>query len=365
MKRGAQAYSIGELIFAVVIVSAAALVLAFSILEYQRSEHASKIVFAVVSMESALVNELTDSKNYQDENAKIALRTNRSLPKLSFTLNIKFNEDSSVIVIHPNETLALDRSFKQCSGYPLSGCGYKLKLNLQEHPPAFSYEVSSAFPEAAFSVERGDRSEVIIPKSFYRDPYRVACDPRREIGFSGLVSSDRYDCVSKPQLWCARGSLPKSLNVNSKTHSLEFDCGRASKVARCPANYSLNRVDTRSLDEENGEKTATCVRTTASAASPAKQPASALRLAGRACPVGYKSDSSCQLVNVKFRVGHCGAGIAQPVAGRLRFIQNKQQGSVDCGVDLQNQSCGASWEGLAQLKIRCLLDQPEFVDALK
>jgi hypothetical protein len=364
-KRSGGSYSLSELIFSVVIVSLGALALGFSILEVERSQLASKTIFSVVSLDAELAHQLSDIHNYQDPSTKRALRSARLPASLIFNLKLKLPSGVFAIAIRPNETLTLDRSFQKCAGYPIGDCRYKLKVTLEQHPPAFSYEVSSAFPEAALSLERFGRNKVIIPRSAYRDPTQVACDPRQDIGLSGLASSDRYDCISRPSQTCARGTLPKSLLINPETHSLEFECGKPSKVVRCPANYSLNRVDTRTLDDDGGSKKAVCVRTTAAVAYPVRQTAPAIRLAGRACPADYKSDSTCTMVNVKRQIGHCGTGVAQPVAGKLRFSQNKQLGMVDCGVDLQNQVCGAIWEGEAQLKIKCVLDEPEFADALK
>jgi hypothetical protein len=293
---------------------------------------------------------------YADESTKVALRTGVVPAALKFAI-------APGVFIHPTETVYLDRAFRACATYPIGECGYKIRLSLDQHPPAFSYEVASSFAEAALSLARAGRNEVVIPRSFYRDPYRVVCDTRRDVGLTGLVSSDRYDCIGRPAKSCPRGTLPKGLMIDSSSGALEFDCGSPSKVARCPAFYSLGSLDTRSLDATE-TKAVRCVRTTASVAAPAVQPNPGLRLVGRACPTGYRSESSCTLVNVKAKAGRCGAGVARPVPGKLRFVENKPVGSVDCGVDLQAQTCGAIWMAYAQLKIKCVLDQPEFANAL-
>lgn len=361
MNRGSGTYTPFELIFSIVIVSLSALALAMAFLEFRRSEAASRTTVALVSLDEALAHELVNLKYYQDESTKIALRTGRIPQTLMFKVPV--SETGGLIEVRPNSVVTLDRAFHVCTTYPIGECGYKIRLTLEARPPGFSYEVSSAFPEAALSLSRGDRSEVLIPRAAYRDPYRVACDLRREVGLSGLVSSDRYDCLARPQKSCPRGALPKALVVDPQTHSLELDCGPPSRVARCPASYALSRVNTPSLDA--GDKiSAQCVRTTASVAAPPKQPAPAHRLVGRVCPQGYRSESTCSLVNIVSRPGRCGVGVARPVPGKVHFVQNNQPGSVDCGVDLREQSCGATWSAQAQLKIKCVLDQPEFAHAL-
>jgi hypothetical protein len=359
-KTSGASYTAGELLFAIAIVSLGALALASSIVEVQNSELASKTTFAVVSLDRALAGELVRAANYTDETTKVALRSGSVPPSLQF--NVATPAGSSVVV-RPNETIYLDRAFRKCTTYPLSECGYKIRLGLEAHPPAFSYEVSSAFNEAALSLSRTGRNEWVIPRSFYRDSRRVACDTRREVGLTGLVSSDRYECIGRPQKSCPRGTLAKGLVVDASSGALELDCGAPSRVARCPAFYSLASVDTRSLDVTE-TKDIRCVRTTASVAVPAVQPEPALRMVGRACPTGYRSESTCALVNVRSKPGRCGVGVARPVPGKLRFSENKPVGSVDCGVELQAQTCGAIWMAFAELKIKCVLDQPEFANAL-
>lgn len=356
--------TLGEVIFSVLVVCVAALALGDAIGEYKRAEASSKTAFTVVSVDAALNTELQDVKNYEDPTTKLALRSGRVPPQQVFNLRVKGLESEKTIAIHPNETLSLDRALNKCVNYPIGDCGYKIKLTLEAHPAAFSYEVASSFPEAALSLTRNGRTEVVIPKAFYRDPFHVQCDARHEVGLSGVTSSDRYDCVSRPQDECDRGTLPKAIAVDPKTHSLELECGHASKVVRCPASYALNKLDTKTLDSSEAIN-ATCVRTTATVAYPVKQPEPSVHMVGRACPIGYKSDSTCTLVNVKSHPGKCGTGVAQAVPGKLVFSQNRHQGTVDCGVQLQSQTCGAIWEGLAQLKIKCVLDQPEFANALQ
>jgi|GEM_PF-4050216 len=351
--------TIGELAFSIAIVSLGALALSFSILEFKSTELASQTTVGVVSIEESLAGELVNVKNYQDEATKIALRSGRSPSNLVFHVQLP----TGSVDVHVNETVTLNREFQKCSSYPIGECGYKIRLNFEPHPPAFSYEVSSAFAEAALNLARSDRNEVIIPRSAYRDPNHVACDLRKDIGLSGLLSSDRYDCIGRPQKSCPRGTLPKGLAVDPQTHTLELDCGAPSKIARCPAYYALNRVNTKTLDAAE-IKSAQCVRTTETIAYPAKQPDPGFRLVGKACPQGYRSQSTCSLVNVKSKPGKCGVGVAKPVAGRLHFTENKPVGTVDCGVDLRAQTCGAEWIGLAQLKVKCVLDQPEFAHAL-
>jgi hypothetical protein len=356
-------FTFGELLFSIAAVSLAALALSYSVIEFRQTELASRTVFTVVALDSALALAIVDPQNYQVESTKIALRSGRLPPSLVFHLKLPLPGGDQTVSVNAGETLALDRSLAPCKTYPIGDCGYKVRLNLDQHPPAFSYKVDSAFPEAALSVERSERNKVVIPKAAYRDPLNIACDPRREVGLSGLSSSEHFDCILKPQLACDRGTLPKALIVNPKTHSLEFECGSATKVARCPAYYAISKLNTKSLDA--GESPTTlCVRTTASIASPIKQPAPAVSFIGQACPMGYKSDSSCAVVTVKSKPGRCGAGLVQPVPGKVRFTQNNPVGSLDCGVVFQTQSCGAVWEGLAQLKIKCVLDQPEFANAL-
>lgn len=358
-KTSGASYTAGELVFAIAIVSIGALALASSIVEVQTSELASATTLSVVSLDRSLAGELVRAANYADETTKAVLRSGSVPPSLQFNVATP----AGAVAIRPNETVYLDRAFRKCTTYPIGECGYKIRLGLESHPPAFSYEVSSVFNEAALSLARTGRNEVVIPRSFYRDPRRVVCDTRREVGLTGLVSSDRYECLGRPQKSCPRGTLPKGLVVDAASGALELDCGAPSKVARCPAFYSLASVDTRSLDATE-TKDVRCVRTTASVAIPAVQPEPGLRLVGRACPTGYRSESSCELVNVKSKPGRCGTGVAQPVPGKLRFVENKPIGNVDCGVDLQAQTCGAIWMAFAELKIKCVLDQPEFANAL-
>ncbi len=352
--RSTSSYTIGELIFSICFVSVSALVLALSLNELRLSEAASATTLALVSLEQTLSEDLVNPAHYQTEDVKAALRAGLS-PKARFQLS----KDAS---IQPNETVYLDRSLKPCTGYPIGDCGFKVSLNLSPQPPAFSYEVSSSFRETALSLTRKGRNEIAIPRALYRDPGRVVCDPRREIGLTGLVSSDRYECLSRPRKSCPRGTLPKRFHVVDG--ALELDCAAPATVARCPAFYSLAMVDTRTLDAV-GTAQVQCVRTTASVASPPEQPKPGLRMVGRACPTGYRSQSTCTLVNVTAKPGRCGMGVARPVPGRLKFVENQPSaGSVDCGVELQGQTCGAIWMGYAQLKINCVLDLPETARAI-
>jgi hypothetical protein len=356
-KRGFGSYTLGELLFSIAIVSIGALALASSITEFRQIETAVATTTSIVNLEQTLLAELASAKSYSDETVKVALRTVGVSARLQFAL-------APGVFIHPNETVYLNRQFRVCTTYPIGECGYKVRLTLSpQSPRAFSYEVASSFVEAALSLSGSGRHEFVIPQAFFRDPSLVACDTRREVGLTGLVSSERYSCLGRPLKTCAPGTLPKALAVDASSGALEFECGAPAQVARCPAFYSLASVDTRSLDG-NESKNVRCVRTTASIAAPALQPIPALRLVGRACPTGYKSASTCTLVNVRATAGRCGKGIAQPVAGRLHFVENKPLGNVDCGVDLQAQTCGASWIGFAQLTVNCVLEQPEFADAL-
>ena len=349
----------GELLFSIALVCMSALALAMSVLEFQTSELASKTTLGVVKLDQALAHELIDLRNFSSESVKASIREGHAPRDLVFHVATS----GGVVNVSTGTVVTLDRAFQVCSGYPIGECGYKIRLSFEAHPPSFSYEVSSSYPEAALKIERSGRNEVVIPRAAYRDPMHVACDLRHEVGLSGLVSSDRYDCIGRPMQACPRGTLPKALIVDKQTHTLELDCGAPSKIARCPAFYALNRVNTRALDGTEA-KEAECVRTTASVAAPSHQPDPGLRLVGRACPQGYRSESSCTLVNVKSQPGKCGTGVAKPVAGRLRFVENKPIGTVDCGVDIQNQTCGAVWTASAALKIKCVLDQPEFAHAL-
>jgi type II secretory pathway pseudopilin PulG len=296
-KRGFGSYTLGELLFSIAIVSIGALALASSITEFRQIETAVATTTSIVNLEQTLLAELASAKSYSDETVKVALRTVGVSARLQFAL-------APGVFIHPNETVYLNRQFRVCTTYPIGECGYKVRLTLSpQSPRAFSYEVASSFVEAALSLSGSGRHEFVIPQAFFRDPSLVACDTRREVGLTGLVSSERYSCLGRPLKTCAPGTLPKALAVDAS-------------------------------------------------------------LVGRACPTGYKSASTCTLVNVRATAGRCGKGIAQPVAGRLHFVENKPLGNVDCGVDLQAQTCGASWIGFAQLTVNCVLEQPEFADAL-
>lgn len=356
--------SFRDWILALVLVSVAALALAFSILEFRAQREQSRTLLNAMTLERELERALKNSSAYTDENIKIALRSGRKPVDLTFRFLVPLGDERREIVIRSDETLTLDRSLRVCTTYPLKGCGFKIRVSFDSRPPTFSYEVASLFPEAPVNFERSGRTALVIPRVFYRSPSEAQCDTRTSLGLTALRSSDDFECLGFPKLVCARGTLPKGLIVNEKTHSLELDCGPATRVARCPAFYALSRVNTKTLDARGEALSAACVRVTSRVARPLKQPDPAPQISGRACPAGYRSDSSCSLVNVVSRPGHCGTVLTKPVEGVFHFRQNVTAGSVDCGVDQPVQSCGAIWHADVKLTVQCVLDQPEFVDAL-
>ncbi len=354
---------LSELVFSFVMASVSALLLALAILAFKQAREAAETTLAVAKLDALMAATMSDPASYSAETVKVALR-NGTLPR-AFSFRVEPNPMATSLAIdvgfsHP---VTLDRSLQPCSGYPVGDCGYKIKLTFEARSLSVAVQVSSAFPEAPFMIERASSDSIKIPVAGYRNPFVVECSSRQDFGLMSLVSSDKFTCLRRPQSVCPRGTLPKALVVDKLTKSLELECGPPTKVARCPALYALSSFSPKTFDSGDA-LSATCVRVTTREAFPEQQPAPALRIKGRVCPSGYRSESSCTLTAVATRNGSCGSGQVKPVAGKILFKQNDRIGFVDCAVDRPAQTCGAVWQAKALLKINCVLDQPEFVRAI-
>lgn len=335
-----------NVILAILLVGSSGFALLYSWQAHVKIESQAKTALGLSALEHSLLRSLAGSKS-----AEGPFEISGSVTGLKYKFNLK-----------PEEIRTLGKAFEPCESYPSEGCGYKVRLSFDPKRTAYSYEVTSAYAEAPFSLHAEGRLAVLKPSASLPNEAEVVCDPRKSIAAIGYSTSSGLSCLAKPENTCAPGTLPKGLTVTGVVPHLEFICGEPSKTARCPAGYSLQSLDTRTLDA-NGKVKATCVRSTQTVlTSDLMTPAK--RLSGRACPFGYKSDSSCSFVNVVAKPARCGGkgSLVQPVAGKLAFVQNVNAGFVDCGMKVGTQSCGATWSADVQLKIKCVLDQPEYAN---
>jgi hypothetical protein len=336
-----------DVFLALVLVAAGAAALAYAFDLREKIRPQVETHLGLAALENALLEALSKSQNAA--NGVFQLK-GQTLGR-TFDLSLK-----------AEQTLTLDRQFQPCMIYPSDTCGYKIKLSFDQKRTAYSYEVSSAYAEAPLSLRAGGRQAVLKPSTGFANDGLLACDPRRAVAASGYSTSAGLTCIQKPELMCPPGSLPKGLSVTGAIPRLELVCGEASRTARCPANYSLESIDTRTLDNRI-KKQGVCVRTTLNSISPREEIEPAPRLSGRVCPFGYRSDSACSFVNITAKPGRCGGkgAAVQPVAGKIEFTQNTTVGFADCAVRKRQQSCGAQWNANVQLKVRCVLDQTERV----
>lgn len=339
-----------SVLFSFAVVSIAALFLGLSahqLLETRRSE---KTYFAFAKLDAAVVSTLLEPALYRDFARATSLSARVHIGKADFEVSLA-------------KPTTLTREYKPCLDYPIGDCGFKIKLQSRQRPASIEVTLTSVFTEAPHSLVHAGRDAILIPKAWVRDPLQPACDPITEFGFMMVGSVEQTECLKKPLKTCAVGTLPKAIAFDLSSKSLEFECGPASKTARCPAQYALSRIDTRTLD--SGEAVdGRCVRTTASLAIPALQPRPSQSWSGRVCPTGYRSKSVCDLVNVVSKAGKkCGRAV-QAVAGKKIFNENSPVGAVECRVETPTQACGAEWAAQVNLRIECALNEPEFVSAL-
>ncbi len=336
-----------NVIFSVVLVATALVCLFFAWRWNAKTGEQAQIALGLNALEESLLESLVRSKIPE---GPIDV-TGNSLGR-TFQFSIK-----------SDQTLTLSRTFASCETYPSEDCGYKVRFVYDPKRATTTYEVTSAYSQAPLSLKTDARSAISRPPSSLPAESSATCNSKSSLAANGYSSNSGLSCLLKPETLCAPGSLPKGITVVGKVPRVEFICGEPSKVARCPAQYSLERIDTRTLGSD-GRVDAACVRTTLASVSPPAEIAPAGHISGRVCPYGFKSDSMCQLVNVVSKPGRCGGKGApvQPVAGKIEFTQNATLGFLDCAVRERKQSCGAQWKADVLVKVRCVLDQPERVD---
>lgn len=334
-------------IFVVVLVAIALACLSFAWTWNSKEREQAKIALGLSALEDSLLASLAKTV----------------MPEGPVDLNGTVLDEKFQHQLRAEQVLTLTRDFSICTTYPSDDCGYKLRFTYDPKRFSYSYEVTSAFSQLPLSLKADGRNTIARPPSSLPSGSTLSCDPRTSLGANGYSVTSGLSCLMKPEQMCKPGTLPRGLSIDGEIPRLEFVCGDPSKVARCPAQYSLEKVDTRSLASD-GKVNATCVRTALATISPPTEVMPAGRLSGRVCPYGYKSASSCSLVNVIAKPGRCGGrgAVVQPVAGKIEFVENATIGFVDCAVRAYKQTCGAAWSAQAYLKIRCVLDQPERVN---
>ncbi|MES2963996.1 MAG: prepilin-type N-terminal cleavage/methylation domain-containing protein [Bdellovibrionota bacterium] len=363
----------------------------------------SEYIATISAIESSLSTALLDEAKYADPAVKAALRAGTVPSPWSFRVQGNTRATNFDFTIDPGQSVTLDRTFVTCAGFPSPTCVHKISLEsgYVSGRMGFAYRFETAQDLTSLNFRgAGDAGtaalntgnfSLTIPYEYYLNQLQMICDPATTLGAYGLQRDQALaSCLQQPQAPCPVGTLPKSLRLDNTTGpdpSVELACV-GTQQASCPQNYSLHDLDTRTLDA-GAAKAGHCVYATAtSAGGPGYGPGS--NIWGQACPLSYRSASSCSLTNVTQADGWCpdefdctpvppidngdGTFTPQPdycVLTVPAHVQPPSPGhaalsesgpNVSCSVVIPAQSCGAMWNAQVDLSIGCVLAVPELVN---
>lgn len=398
-------YSLVELLIAVAILSVSGLAFAWAFSQLAKNNTRLSLTSAVTSIEASLSSELLDEANYPTAVRRELKDGLLPPPSLKFQLTGETMGSNFSVALLPGRPVGLTSQLQVCNAFPSSDCPIQLLLAIAKSGSgfAYAYRIQAQHPSVALNYTGAGAGlaasssnfvpadyTVAIPLEYYLETMLLEC-PANSLAVKGIdTATGNVICISQPTVACPDKRLPKRIEYVQASNSIELTCGSTIQTAACPPDYFLNSIDTRTLD--GGIKTGTCVYHKASAISgPSLGPSR--RIAGQVCPAGYRSQSSCFIVNASSASGtnpnwcyvwdyNCGSAsgsyqssvgtwhrtipkdlctsqgprIFPANSGNAVLTENSPPGYADCSLHLRQQDWGATWAGQVQLNIRCVLD---------
>lgn len=410
-----------EVLVAAMIMTTSVGALGWSFLGLQKSRVKGELISGVTSIETALTTALLNEDNYP-ESIRPQLQAGTVPSSLTFPVVGSSMEKPFNFAIKPGETIELDRNGSPCAGatFPASNCPYRIQLAMRQlagagalssSSMAFAYRIETRDPDVQLNF-RGAGADsdsgaftdeeftITLPYEYYLSKNAgrllLECPSTTTVGVWGIDRSGggSVSCIDQPRESCPQGTLPKGLRFvshSATSASVEFECGPSVQTASCPTDYALLQIDTTTLDAGR-TKSGTCVYVGASPA--AGHTYRGERIEGRVCPRGYRSQSSCALVDEVSSAGSCpwchsstpDCSAASPQTespvgtynitipyrcadsnpltqaanrGQARLVENlPNKGDVLCYLHRPQQDCGATWDAKVELNVTCVLDTP-------
>lgn len=402
-------FSLIESMIAIGIVTSSALVLTWAMSELQKNRLKVEYITGASALEASLTQAMVDANNYSDTAVKASLQQSQVPTGLALKVQGTTGAQNINFTISPGQTVGLDRNFQPCTANANAPCAYTVAIDLQpvDNRMAYAYTIKTALPDVSLNYQptSGNAAtatknySVTIPYENYLSSLSLMCDPSRFLGVRGVNSgTGNVACIKLPDssVACPARTVAKSLTMvadpSGGDPSVAFQCG-GLQTASCPTGYSLNTIDTRSLDS-GATKSGQCVYSLAhTAAGPTLTGQS---IVGQVCPPNYLSQSTCTVVTTSSAQGVCqpnpwcdqyscsSSGYSENPVGTMTatinyscshsitktvpavpaqvvFTQNRAgglaaDGMVDCHLAMQPQQCGATWQGQAQLQVNCVLN---------
>lgn len=216
------------------------------------------------------------------------------------------------------------------------------------------YRISSASASFAIGSDNETMSDtdrtVPIPFEITTRAYQSTCDPATTMFASGFdkVTGQMY-CVDRPPITCGTNQVATQIIYDAGTRTVKPVCQNLRAI-NCPAGYSLQSFQPRSLLPDSGGVSGTCVYT---AQNPAyfPQPPDAPSISGNFCPPAYTLVGfSCST-----SVPYASNGNNCPWAPNFPYNSGSTSGGATgqttgkCSTTYPPQGCGAVWHGLSHV----------------